>query len=482
MKRLCLWLVLLLTQTNLATSASPSLERQTRPMIEDFAVRQPLLIEGNAAAYRFTIPLDLYQSLAPGGIGYMSIFNEQGHLVPWKLSKTNFVQNITTEVIPLGFFNGFQKQQTSPSRDNLSVYQDSDSLSINLDINPAFNRFPVDVASAAKPNIYYVDLKDIPQRRNLGRLDFQWADQAAQSFTFNVDVSASDDFRHWTSLGQGRLVDLQRDSKSLKIRRLNITPPDGDYLRIQFSGQEVVPPLESLVGFFNIQEEVSPTIGWQPVALSKLPEETGYSFTLDGEFLLAKLKIVSAVPNSSGEAFVYRWHRKQWQLVKRTRISQFEHEDLKQHDNWIDVSIPHAYKGNLTESPARSRKWKLVFSPDSTDYLQTAPQVSIAHTPEDITFLRQGQKQFVLAFNPPDSLRRFRQWPTWQTASTFPGADFQSHEVNLGQKSSHTPTEIREQQELLTTSRIFWLGMGLFLVVLVIIALHLLKELRNKAD
>lgn len=471
MKSILILLSSLMFLSLAAPAAHPQVaaEASRLPQIEDFSIRQTLLIEGTAAAYKLTLPTEVYAGSGQDGLPPLAVFNQEGSLVPWQIVVPKAKVKTTTELLPLGFFNGNQQRHVAPSTGSLSIYQGNDSVRINLQRKPSFDAFPSGaIQNPTAPNIYYVDLSDIPNRNDLRKLDFQWEGDQLDDFSFDVKLSGSTDFDRWQPLGSARLVNFTQDRAALKINQVKVSMQSDPYLRIEFVDQQSAPQLKTLVGHFVSNEKIEAPIAWVPANLQRLDHEPGYEFDTGGGYPIHRISILSTTSNSLGEVSLYSFQHGQWVWMTRSRIVQLQHGNTTRNDTVIQVP------------PSRFRLWRMVFSRESTHYLTTPPVVKFGYRPEHLIFMRQGEGPFTLAYGITSELQSAIEWPNWSHHLNFPTIDYQSDRVQLGEITRYTPKHLSPQPSKVPTTKIlFWVGITVFVAVLLGLALHLLHEVRQ---
>ncbi len=465
--------LLLLTQLANVLADNDANHRKPLPRLTDFYQRQALLVKGNAPAYRLTLPAQVYQALSPDELNYIGVFNEQGKLVPWQLTQAKSTIATTTEIIALGFFNDYQKTMIKPTKEQLAVYRNNASISINLKLSPSYDRFPpTALQQPGTLNAYYIDLSGIAHSNELTKLDFQWPAGHQNNHSFDVAVSDSSDFKHWRNIGNGRLVNLRQGAHAITIHQVDIDPPTGPYLRIRFASDQTIPPLKAITGHFRHNEKVTPESPWQSAALTPLAQESGYEFSTGGDFLLQQLRIRSNLGNSLGEVLVQKLSDQKWLLATQSTLAQFDYNDGSYQEQTL-IRLP----------PSRNRRWRLLFTAESADYLASTPKVEFNWIPDILTFIRQGAGPFTLAYGIHPDLRNERDWPNWRNHPFFPAPERQSDQVQLGEKTSHTP-DLPQQPtaQFSTPGLLFWLGLSLFILIMLVMIRHLIKELKENED
>lgn len=486
-----------------AAAQSPQLDQKRLPQMRDFLYLQSLTVDGTrdggsdgssdgssdvkAAAYRFTIPEPMYESVGFNEFSHIGIFNEQGDLVPWRI-ETPAAQTYTADrIIPLTLFDGEQKRRPGGVKQHLSIEQGRDNVTLELMLDTATPSD--DKGRSARRDVYYIDLTDVDDRRDLSTLYFKWEppqdsanvaqdnisdipdSQEGANFAVDVSISNSSDFKDWRLLKSGRLVNFQQGNAELRIQQMALQNLTGPYLRIQLASESRLPKLASVTGHIKSKGQIRVPEQWKSAELIRLESQPGYEFETTGNYVVTRLRIRSSIDNSLGEVTLFAFQNSRWVQLSHAKIAQ-----LGQGES--------ASVGTVIDVPSRSaRQWRLVFSHGSAGYLSAEPTVEYAYAPREIVFVRQGGPQFTLAYGVPSWRAVQLTWPNWVNHPLFPKQQQQSDGLILGEISQQVVEPGSQEEEsarpfFSTPSFLFWFGAIIFIAVLLALAIYLIKEMK----
>src|SRR5882757_4366619 len=221
------FLTLLAATSTLVTGTSP----------KDFAYRMQVVGTGDAAAYRVTLPLAVYQKIVHSDLADLRVFNGNGEQVPFALERpaAGTVANAATalSVFPL-------KDDSGATLDAIRVTIESGKGAINVQTsgqNPPTGRI----------NSYLVDgraLLDTP----VSALRLEWPQDAAD-FAGRVKVEASDSLSDWRIVtGAAPIANLHSNAERLVEQRVEFSPTKARFWRLSWSGATAPFVLTSVLG------------------------------------------------------------------------------------------------------------------------------------------------------------------------------------------------------------------------------------------
>jgi len=152
---------------------------------QDFAFGLPVTATQPAAAYRFPLPLAVYQNSFREDLGDLRLFNERGDAVPFSLSRPAAQTQIHKEPIALPLF---------PLREGARVVIDGIRVTIDSPQSAIKLQTQNGGAVALSVNQYVLDARELNAAVSALRLD--WPDTASD-YSGRVRVEASDDLGSW---------------------------------------------------------------------------------------------------------------------------------------------------------------------------------------------------------------------------------------------------------------------------------------------
>jgi hypothetical protein len=202
------------------------------PHPQDFAYGMPILISGNATAYRFTVPLDVYRGVANDGLADIRVFNAEGEVVPYAVREpaAPAASPLPAQELPLFPLH----RQSRVVIDGIHVTIDSPNSSVHLQTQ----RDGGNAAVVAEQ--YVIDGRDMELA--VAALELDWPDTAAD-FSGRMRVDASDDLNTWrTVAGSAPIANLHANGQELIERRIEMPRAKSRYWRLSWVGAP--PPFE----------------------------------------------------------------------------------------------------------------------------------------------------------------------------------------------------------------------------------------------
>ncbi|MFO1427729.1 MAG: DUF3999 domain-containing protein [Steroidobacteraceae bacterium] len=207
-----------------AAAAAPAADAALLP--QDFAYARNIEpTDGGAAAYRMSLPLEVYATLVGADAGDLRVFNGNDELVPYELRRRaeRLPPAAPFRPQPLFVLRGDVRQ----ALDAVRVKIESGGTALDLSATPVIAAGPP--SGEAPVGSYIVDVRgvDVP----LGRLRLSWADSPT-AYVGAVDVEASDDLANWRPVGHGPIANLMAGDTRLLSNEIEIDAPRSPYLRV----------------------------------------------------------------------------------------------------------------------------------------------------------------------------------------------------------------------------------------------------------
>lgn len=458
---------LLLCQSAMAKQAPVELRR---PGPDDFKMTLPLQIQGEAAAYRLLLPDVVYETVDQAELNHLAVFNGRGEPVPWVLENPSSEPTSTLQTLPLVLFDGSQaasRQALGEGRKHLSVYYNEDNLKVDIDLNPVMSNGLQQ--AGPQPNVFYVDLGKIQSGETLQQLTFKWSREVGLHFLIDVEVDTSTDFLNWKRIGKGRLFQFMSGREYMEHHLVRVDPPGGRYLRIRMLSDDDIPELHGVMGNFKTERMSEVQELWFDAALSPIGETDEFQFELPARHSIQRLRVTTEHQNSLGMVTVFYW-RDGWVQVARAALAQLTHGNQSRNKTELRLNSPPA------------QRWKLVFSSESLGYTSPSPQVMYSLAPKELAFVRYGDGPYSLAVGVAPDLRDVLDWSSSRRHPEFPARAQQSAAVIVLPPHYNPATErwqISEGTAAPSRAWLFWVGAILFVVVMLLLALYLYRDINQ---
>jgi hypothetical protein len=209
---------------NTANAAAANTPQSVELTPKDFAYRMRVIGTGDAAAYRLTLPLAVYQKIAHPDLADLRVFNGKDEPVPFAVERpvAGTVAG-AARTFPVFALKG----DSNAALDALRVTIESGSGAI--DVHTGSPPTPSDRISA-----YLVDARplDVP----VSALDLEWPDDAAD-FAGRIKVEASDNLSDWRLVAaQAPIANLHSTTDRLVERRVELARMRAKYWRLSWVG------------------------------------------------------------------------------------------------------------------------------------------------------------------------------------------------------------------------------------------------------
>jgi len=188
----------------------------------DFAYGQLAMPARDAAAYRFSLPLAVYQNTFQD-LSDLRVFNAEGVVVPFSLSRPAAESGTLRAPIALPLF---------PLHEGARVLIDG----VHLTINSAGSAVNLQTQNGTTTNgvvrLYLLDARDLDA--TLSALQLGWPD-AASEYTGRLSVEVSDDLAVWRLLvAAAPIANLHANGQTLVANRVEFAPTKAKFWRLSW--------------------------------------------------------------------------------------------------------------------------------------------------------------------------------------------------------------------------------------------------------
>jgi hypothetical protein len=353
----------------------PGLVHAQDPSPKDFAYGQLAIPARDAAAYRLPLPLGVYQNTYRADLGDLRVFNAEGAVVPFSLSRSAAPSLVHKTPIAVPMF---------PLHEGARILIDGVHLTINSAGSAVNLQTQNGAPAVASVRQYLLDARALDA--TLSVLQVAWPDGAAE-FTGRLNVEVSDDLAAWRSVAAAPIANLHANGQTLVENRVELTPTKAKFWRLSWLGGA---PSFELSG---VQAEPAASVN-EPerdsseitgVADPKNAEE--FSFDLKAHAPVSRVNLLLPDANSVIDV----------ELSSRAAGNTSWHEILR--SGFYRLRTPDAEQQNasLEVRPDTDRYWRARVL-GSGNSLRSPPRLHVEWIPNEVTFLAQGHAPYLLAY------------------------------------------------------------------------------------
>ncbi len=349
----------------------------------DFAFGLPIITTQEAAAYRFPLPLSVYQDSVRKDLGDIRLFNAGGVAVPFSLLRPAVQVPIRKPAIALPVFP--LRAGSRVVIDGIHVTIDSPRSAINLQTQ---NGSGGDLSA----NEYILDGRALDS--GVSALRMSWP-EAASDYSGRVSVEASDDLGSWrTVVAAAPIANLRANGQMLIENRIVLAPTAAKYWRIKWLGAPpafeitsiLAEPAESLAAPLRATLEV----GGKPDPVNA----NDYLFDLGAHAPVSRVNVVLPEVNTTVavELSSRPTANEPWHIVARAGFYRLKAADAEQQNAPLEVRVDD------------DRYWRARIT-DSAGPPRAPLRLHVEWIPNEVTFLAQGQGPFLLAYGNATAIR-----------------------------------------------------------------------------
>jgi Protein of unknown function (DUF3999) len=343
---------------------------------DDFAFGLPITTTQAAAAYRFPLPLAVYQNSFREDLGDLRLFNERGVAVPFSLFRPAEQTHIHKPEVALPMFPLHEGARVVI--DGIRVTIDSPQSAIKLQTQNGG-------AAALSVSQYVLDARAL--NAAVSALRLSWPDTASD-YSGRVRVEASDDLGSWHSVVVASpIANLHANGQTLIESRIAMTATTAKYFRISWLGSAPAFELTTVLAeptdtIAEPEREVLEVLG-SPDPVST----TDYLFDLGARPPVSRVNVLLPVANAiiDAELSSRRTSKDPWRFVTRAGLYRLKNPDAEQHNAAFEIG---------TDS---DRYWRARISRGPTPPLMPL-RLHVEWIPNQLTFLAQGDGPFLLAY------------------------------------------------------------------------------------
>jgi hypothetical protein len=349
----------------------------------DFAFGLPVITTQEAAAYRFSLPLTVYQDSVREDLGDIRLFNAGGVAVPFSLLRPAVQAPIHKPAVALPVFPLHEGSRVVI--DGIHVTIDSPRSAINLQTQ---NGSTGDLLA----NQYILDGRALDSA--VSALRMSWPD-AASDYSGRVSVEVSDDLGSWrTVVAAAPIANHRANGQMLIENRIALAPTAAKYWRIKWLGAP--PAFEiSCVMAEPAESLAAPVRATLEVSGKPAPDNANdYLFDLGAHAPVSRVNVLLPEVNTTVgvELSSRRMAKDPWRIVARAGFYRLKTADAERQNAPLEVRVDD------------DRYWRARIT-DGAGPPRAPLRLHVEWTPNEVTFLAQGQGPFLLAFGNATAIR-----------------------------------------------------------------------------
>ncbi|MCP4115804.1 MAG: DUF3999 domain-containing protein [Desulfobacteraceae bacterium] len=351
----------------------------------DFAYGMALSLEENGAVYRFSVPREVYETLARDDMGDIRIFNSKDAVVPHILRQPEKKRKIQEFTHPLPFFPLY-REKNKPENDGLLVRieKGGDGAIINVESDAARTGKPPELSG------YLIDATG--HEKQIHKLHINWQAKE-ENFVTTVSVEYSNDLTRWSPLvPRATLVQMQFSGHEITQKRLQLPPGTAQYLRLSWpAGRDGIEVKEILA----VEQTGKPERKreWTPLKGTPGPDDnnkqiTAYEYHSPGRLPVDRVRFRFAEKNT---------------LVKATLFSRPDPEATWRHRQrgiFYDLSFDHTtlVLDTISLDQSSDRFWRVELEGIPSGDPGDIPVIELGWQPHELLFVARGKGPFMLAY------------------------------------------------------------------------------------
>jgi hypothetical protein len=342
----------------------------------DFAYVQVAISQHDAAAYRFPLPLAVYQNTFSEELSDLRVFDAEGIVAPFSLSRPAAQSGIHKAPVALPLF---------PLHQGAQILIDG----VHVTINSAGSAVNLQTQNGTTTNLvarqYLLDARDLDT--TLSALQLAWPDGASE-YTGRLGVEVSDDLAAWRSLvAAAPIANLRANGQTLVASRVDFAPTRAKFWRLSWLG--TTPGFE-LTGVLA-QPASSPTEPVRAVmdviGIRDPVSSQEYTFDLSAHPPVSRINVLLPEANTviDVQLFSRRVPSDPWHSVSHAGFYRVKTSDGEQQNSPLEVGIDG------------DRYWMARIS-NTTGLPQAPLRLHVEWVPHEVTFLARGHAPFLLAY------------------------------------------------------------------------------------
>lgn len=341
---------------------------------KDFAYRMQVNATGDAAAYRVTLPLAVYQKIVHADLADVRVFNGNGEQVSFAIERpmSGTIAGAATQLslFPL-------KDDSEATLAALRVTIEAGKGAINVQSGPS---------KSDRINTYLVDGRalDVP----VSALRLEWP-QDAPDFAGRMRVEASDSLADWRAVALAApIANLHSSADRLIEQRVEFPPTKAKFWRLSWAGPAAPFVLTSLFGepAKESVDALHATASVGAASPSAKPGEFQYDLGATPPVDRVNLELPDINTVVDVELLSREHPQDPWHTVRRSGFYRLKSagEELR--------------NGLVTVPPTSDCYWLVRTDPRQGGLGASAPRLVVEWVPHDVVFVARGAGPYYLAY------------------------------------------------------------------------------------
>jgi hypothetical protein len=422
---------------------------------QDFAYGQMVVPAENASAARFAVPLSVYENTFREDLADLRVFNAEGSVVPFSLSRSTAQSPLKKDSIGVPLF---------PLREGARVLMDGVHLTINSGGSAVNLQTQNGTRAQSLVRQYLIDARALDTR--FEALQLGWPETASE-YTGRLSLEVSEDLASWHSVVLGApIANLHANGQSLIENRISFAPTQAKFWRLTWLG---APPTFDLGTVFAepatkaaepVREEMDVIGVRDPVNGQE------FVFDLSAHPPVSRLNVLLPDLNTviDVELLSRAEAKNPWRTVARSGFYRIKAADAEQRNSPIEIS-------------SDSDRFWLARIVNTGVSPQAGLRLQVEWAPDEVTFLVQGHAPYLLVYGNASAKRGESD------LSRLP-ASLEIAPATLGPRTIvGGPARLIQKPAAFPRTRILLWGVLLIAVIgLALMAYHVSKESINPAD
>jgi hypothetical protein len=416
----------------------------------DFAFGMQVVTAADAAAYRVTLPVDVYRDAVRRDLADIRVFNARGEVVPYALRRP---PERTVERGPGTALTLFALHGDTPAA--------ADAIRVTIDSPNAAFKLQTQGGNAAAGTVrqYILDGRalDVP----VAVLQLTWPDAAAE-FTGHVRVEVSDDFAAWRTLAAAApIANLHANGQQLVKNRIAVPATRAKYWRLSWLGGSAPFELSAVVAE-AADSRIEAERSTLEVAGSPAGSAPGdYEFDFGARLPVERINLGLPEVNTVVAVELLSRMRPQdpWRHIARGQFYRVNTADGELRNSPLDIAVD-------------SDRYWLVRAAGASGATAGAPlHLQAAWMPSDVVFLARGTPPFMLTYGSATA-------PAAETDLSLVPAAVQVQRATLGERRQlGGPARLAAAGEFPWKRTLLWAMLALSVCLLAWMAYRLSKDL-----
>lgn len=454
----------------------------------DFAFGMKVIAQGDAAGYRVSLPLPVYQQVVHANLSDVRVFNGRGEVVPFAIERPSAHAARLPSGPPTSLPVFTLRGDPSLALDAVKVTLATGNTTVSV-------AGPGTAPDAGQIRSYLIDARTLD--RPVSALQLGWSDDA-MDFAGRLRVEASDDLDAWRAVASAvPIANLHAGDAKLIERRIEVPATRTKFWRLTWT-EDAAPfevtsvEAESAQGQVDAQRTSLEVEGRPVESIDGDRSRRDRDREQDPRTRPTRDEVEAEAPRSpSGE---YTFDLVAQPPVDRVNLELPEQNTIvevtlfsraKPGDEWRTIvssgfyrlrgTGPDLVNGDVSVGTNTDRYWRARLDTRGGGLGHGAPKLKVGWLPHEVVFLARGSGPFTLAYGNADAQGGAAGFPTLPTGTNVQQAKLTEQET-LGGAARLTPAP--KSLDLFSRTFILWGVLAMGVGLLTLMALRLLREMK----